>query len=55
MLAGNAYDDKEDLFSAVQGCLKQLSKDGLYHSVEDWVYTCYKCIVRKGEYVEKSN
>ncbi len=26
MMAGIAYDDEEDLFSAVQGCLKQLSR-----------------------------
>ena len=55
MLAGIAYDDEEDLFSTVQGCLKQLSKDGLYHPFEDWVKRCYKCIVQGGGYVEKSN
>ncbi len=26
----------------VQGSLKQLSKDGLYHPFKDWVQRCYK-------------
>ncbi len=55
MLAGIAYDDEEDLFSAGQGYLKQLSKDGLYHPFEDWVQRCYKCIVQEGGYVGKNN
>ncbi len=53
MLAGIGYDDEEDIFSVLQGCLKQLSKDGLYHPSEDWVQRCYKCIVQKGGYVKK--
>ncbi len=55
MLTGVAYDDEEDLFSEVQGCLKQLSKDGLYHPFKDWFHRCYKYIVQEEGYVEKNN
>ena len=52
-LAGCRFDSDSDVKLNVEGVLKMLSKNGLFHVFEQWSERCDKCILREGDYVEK--
>lgn len=52
-LAGQKFVSDPALKGAVEGILKRVSKNGLFHVFESWVSRCEKCIEIEGGYVEK--
>ena len=52
-LAGHRYESDQSLITAVQGFLKDMSKEGFLFVMEQWQKRLEKCIKVDGNYVEK--
>jgi hypothetical protein len=51
-LAGNAFDDADELFGAIQRILENIEKVMLQVFFIDWIERLEKYITTNGEYVE---
>ncbi len=52
-LAGRSFADEKELKIAVEGCSRQLAREGFWHVFERWNKRMTKCIELGGDYVEK--
>jgi histone-lysine N-methyltransferase SETMAR len=52
-LAGQKFDNENEVRIAVQGVLSALTKDGAFFVFENWHQRLMKCIELNGDYVEK--
>ncbi len=52
-LPGTRFSTKQELQTSVQGYLRSMSKEGFLHVMEVWSKRMDKCIVVKGDYIEK--